>query len=258
MSRKTEIQDVTFLIPVRLDSIVRLENLLMVVDFLHTHFNTHIHILEAGSYNNRIMGHLLPKEVKFNFIEDFDPVFFRTRYINKLVEDCQTPLLAVWDSDVIVPPQQLTDSVTLLRQNKAHFVYPYEEKFLDTSEIIRELYLKKRDIKILTSNSGKMKSLYLPNPLGGGFLADRKSYMETGGENEFFYGWGREDGDRRNRWCTLGYTIKRISGPLFHFTHERGINSSFHASDQDELKMSEIYRIYAMSKKELKEEINSW
>lgn len=260
MAAKINLDDVTFLIPVRFDSVVRLENLIMVIDFLTTHFDTHIHILEAADYNNRLLERLMPQKqnVSVRFIEDHDPVFHRTRYINLLVNDCQTPLLAVWDTDVIVPPDQIVQSVECLRKQEAGFVYPYEEKFLETSELLRELYLETRDLNLLMNNMGKMAQLYLPNPVGGGFFANRSVYVESGIENELFYGWGREDGDRLNRWKILGYQLKRISGPLFHLTHERGLNSKFHTNEQDHIKMSEIFRIAAMSKRELEEEIKSW
>lgn len=258
MGDKTSITDVTFLIPVRVDSMVRLENLLMVVDFLLTHFSTRIHILEATSYNNGILRTLLPSDVQLTFIEDCDPVFHRTKYINVLVSQCQTPYLAVWDTDVIVPPEQIVESVAYLREEKADFVYPYEKKFLDTTFILRELYLKTRDLKLLKKHAGKMPKLYLPNPVGGAFFADKDAYSNSGMENEHFYGWGREDGDRINRWEILGYTVRRVSGPLFHFTHERGVNSSFHSEDQDSIKMSEIFRVISMSRDELKDEIDTW
>jgi predicted glycosyltransferase involved in capsule biosynthesis len=258
MAAKINLDDVTFLIPLRIDTVVRLENLVMVVDFMMDHFNTHIHIVEAADYNNRFLNRLLPKEISVRFIEDHDPVFHRTKYINMLVSNCQTPLLAVWDTDVIVPPEQIVQSVECLRQQEAHFVYPYEEKFLETSDVLRELYLKTRNLNLFMNNIGKMRELYLPNPVGGGFFANRTAYIESGMENEHFYGWGREDGDRLNRWEILGYQIKRIPGPLFHLTHERGFNSSFHSSEQNHIKMSEIHRIASMSEKELKEEINNW
>lgn len=260
MAAKINLDDVTFLIPVRFDSLVRLENLIAVIDFLTTHFDTHIQILEAADYNNHLLERLLQQKqnVSIRFIEDHDPVFHRTRYINFLVKNCQTPLLAVWDTDVIVPPIQIVQSAEYLRKQEAHFVYPYEEKFLETSIILRELFLKTRNLNLLMNNMGKMTELYLPNPVGGGFFANRSAYMDSGIENYHFYGWGREDGDRLNRWEIMGYQHKRVSGPLFHLTHERGLNSKFHTDEQNQIKMSEIQRIAAMSKDELKEEVKSW
>jgi hypothetical protein len=258
MGDKINIDDVTFLIPARIDSIVRLENIMLVTDFLWTHFETSIHLLEATSYNNRVLERLLPSGVNITFVEDHDPVFHRTKYINQLVAKAKTPYLAIWDTDVVVPPDQIVQSVDLLRNEEADFVYPYEEKFLDTSPILRELYIKNRDLRLLKEYAGKMKELYSPNPVGGGFLAEKEAYINSGMENEYYYGWGREDGDRLNRWEILDFTVERIAGPLFHLTHERGENSTFHSEEQKNIKISEIYRVASMSKKELAEEVRSW
>src|SRR5699024_4336008 len=223
-----------------------------------THFETSIHLLEATDYNNKVLERLLSSGVNITFVEDNDPIFHRTKYINELVEKSETAYLAIWDTDVIVSPDQLSQSVNLLRNEEADFVYPYKEKFLDTNTILRELYIKSRDLNLLKEHTGKMKELYSPTPVGGGFLAEREAYITSGMENEYFYGWGREDGDRLNRWEILDYAVERIAGPLFHLTHERGENSTFHSEEQSNIKISELYRLASMSENELMEEINSW
>ena len=43
-------------------------------------------------------------------------------------------------------------------------------------------------------------------------------------ENEDFYGWGLEDGERHYRWLSFGYRIYRSEGCLFHLSHPRDQN----------------------------------
>ncbi len=255
---KTDLKDFTFIIPLRIDTVKRLENTLVIVDFLLTNFNTHIKILEASGRDTGILRKLLPDEVTHCFKEDFDVIFHRTKYINELASSCETPFISLWDTDVIVPIGQIVETIKLLRNREADFVSPFQDKFLDTSFILRDLYIHTRDITTLEKHQGKMKGLYNPNPVGGVFFAHRESYIQSGMENEKFYGWGREDGDRVNRWKILGYVYKRIPGPLFHLSHERGINSTFHSSNQDDLKMAELVRSSSMSKTELEGEIKKW
>lgn len=251
-------KDVTFLIRIRVDSMDRLENLLMVVDFIRSYFDSYIHVMETAKYNNHILEKLLQEEVTFTFAEDYDSIYHYTKYMNQMVKNCDTPFIAVWEADVVVPIEQMAQSINLLRKDEADFVSPYKEKAFDTTRILRELYFKTQDINLLQENKGKMIEMYSPNPVGGGFLANREKYIEAGMENEKFYGWGREDGERINRWKILGYRYKRVNGPLFHLTHERGINSRFHSSKQDDIKASEVFRLYAMSKEEMLNEINQW
>lgn len=258
MIEKSNLNDVSFLFVIKADAIIRLENLFAVVEFLSSNFNTHILVLEAGKYNNNIVSRNLADLANYIFIEDYDPIFYRTHYINLLVNKCKTPYLAVWDTDVIIPQNQIVESINLLRNDEAEFVYPYELNFLDTTEIIREYYMKEKNITVLQSNEDKMIKMYKPNPSGGCFFAKRDSYIESGIENKNFYGWGVEDGERIGRWISLGYRYKRVPGSLYHLTHKRGINSTIHNKNQGNIKRSEINRIWAMSKKELQAEVKKW
>ena len=240
---KQNLMDVTFLFLVRLDTIDRLENILASTQFISSNFETNIRVSEYSSCNNGLLEKLLDKNIRYSFQEDHDPILFRTKFINQMTRSVETPFVAVWDADVIMSVGQVVMAVELLRNNEADFVYPYEKQALDTSLILRRLYLLDRKIQVLEQNVKKMKEMYSPNPLGGAFLANLKAYKESGLENENFYGWGLEDGERYYRWENLGYKIQRVPGPLFHLSHGRGINSTFHNGDQQLLKRKEIIGI---------------
>ena len=233
------LQKLTIIIPCRIDTIQRQENLLVNIRYLRN-FETDISIIEADSYDNQLLKTLVNQRIDFHFIYDYDPIFYRTHYINKIVKEIQTPYVGVWDTDVICPIDQLNKAIEVLQNNEADFVYPYDKFFLDTSPILRKLYIRTGDINFLLKNMKKMKEMYPPNPLGGAFLANMKAYRDSGFENENFYGWGLEDGERYHRWEKLGYRIKRIPGPLFHLSHGRGLNSTFHDADQNITKRREL------------------
>ncbi len=259
MKSKKSLKDVTFLVRVKIDSMDRLENLLMVIDFLTTHFETNIHVLEVGNYNNNIIRELLPEDISVSFIEDFDPVYHQTRYLNVMAKNTKTLYLSVWDADVIVHPEQISQSVDLLRKDKFDFVSPYKGIALDTTGIIKELYFKKRDIDILIENKNKMALTRYPNlSVGGGIFAKTEAYIHAGMENEYFYGWGGEDEERILRWVILGYRFTRLEGILFHFTHKRGLNSRYYSDSREDNALLEVFRILSMSENELKNEIKSW
>ncbi|WP_192349830.1 galactosyltransferase-related protein [Algoriphagus sp. Y33] len=255
---KINLNDFTFLIPLRIDTVNRLENTLVTIEYILSNFDTQVSVLEASGRNTGLLSKLLPQEVNYVFIEDMDTVFHRTRYINQMVKLVDNDYIIVWDTDIIIPVNQLNQSVDVLRKKEADFVTPYKGKFLDTSEALRDLYIQTRDIEVLKIHQGKMKALYTPDPVGGAFLAHRQTYIASGMENEKFYGWGREDGDRVNRWNILEYKHQHVEGILYHLTHERGVNSTFHSPNQDSRKMTEIHRSIAMSKDELLEEIKKW
>lgn len=68
-------RDLTVLIPVRVDSLVRLENVLAVIRYLYRYFDVNLMVLEADRYDNGILRSLLPKDVAYIFVPDTDPVF---------------------------------------------------------------------------------------------------------------------------------------------------------------------------------------
>lgn len=234
------LKHLTFLLLVRLDTISRLENILAVTEYITLNFEAPVFVLESAPFNNGILKKLLNKKVHYSFQEDQDPILYRTKFLNQMTMNVGTPYITIWDTDVIAPINQVLDAINLLKTGVADFVYPYEKQFLDTSTILRKLYIQDRRIEIFEQNMKKMIEMYSPNPLGGAFLANLNSYKDAGLENENFYGWGLEDGERFYRWANLGYKIKRIPGPLFHLTHERGLNSTFQNPDQQLIKRKEI------------------
>ena len=237
--KKINLIDVSFLVLVRIESIERIENLMAVIDFLIKHFDTNITVWECSSYNNKLLSKLLNKKICYRFIKDNDTILYRTRYLNQMVMESNTPILSIWDSDVISPTRQIEEAVELLRKHEADFVYPYSRLFLDTSDIIRKMFFESRKIQVLLKSRDKMKILYPPNPVGGAFFCNRSKYIESGMENERFYGWGIEDGERYVRFHAMKYKVKRIEGPLFHLSHPRGLNSNIQHPDQRLIKLRE-------------------
>lgn len=228
---KNDLTDMTFLIPLRIDSIVRLENMLMSIRFLLRNFDTNITVLQVAAYENGIVPLLLDKKIKYRFIEDYDMVFYRTKYLNIMTRDADTKYVGIWDTDVVIPKEQIADAVQKLRQGY-DIAYPYDGHFYDTTSIIREQFLKSGNIKLLKINQSKMGLIYGPQMKGGAMFVNREAYIAAGMENEKFYGWGPEDFERYERWKILDYSIYQAEGSLYHLTHSRGSNSSFRSKGQ--------------------------
>ncbi len=219
-----DLTDVSFLFPVRIDSVVRLENLLAAVDCIVSRFNTNVYVLEAAPRNNGVLQRMLPDGVGYTFVSDDDPIFHRTRYINMLAARAYTPILAVWDADAILLPGQIDKAAEALRLGRADIAFPYNGYFFDTTTIIRDVFLKHNDLRVLVENRSKMLLPYGTDMGGGAFMISRDAFLKAMGEDEAFYGWGPEDWNRIEKWKALGLRMERIDGPLFHLTHPRDIN----------------------------------
>ena len=248
---KTNLEDLTFLMPLKVDTVIRIENLLEVVRYLQRNFQTHIEVLEVGSRDNGLLRKLLNREVKYTFMEDKDPVFHRTKYRNMMAKAVETPFLAIWDVDVLVDKSQIIDTMEKLRKNETDMAYPFDGRFYDTSEIIRSLYLRKPQMKILHRNRERMMLIYGENHRGGAFLANTRKYRLSGMENENFYGWGPEDYERYNRWNNMQFRVYNSPGGMYHLSHPRDLNGQYNSVRQMNLSNSERMKALKSSLSEL-------
>ncbi|OJU47702.1 MAG: hypothetical protein BGN96_05805 [Bacteroidales bacterium 45-6] len=248
---REKLSDVTFIIPIRLETVVRLENLLLSIKYIQKYFSTNILVLEAAEYNNGFIKKLVGKQVKYHFEEDRDSVFYRTKYLNLMTDMATSAYLAIWDSDVIIPKEQIIYAIKKLRDNTVDMIYPYDGHFYDTSDPIRELYIKTKNEKVLFRNVLKMDLPYGSNMVGGAFMVNKNSYIESGKENEDFYGWGPEDGERFFRWRNIGMRVEHGIGNLYHLSHPRGMNSGFRSENQRSHTLKELSRMEQSSKEEI-------
>lgn len=218
-------KELTFILPIRIDSMIRLENLLGVLYFLKS-TSAKIIIIEASKWNGCEVRKMIPRsrDLRFIHIDDNDPVFYRPHFINVALEEVETKIVSVWDADVLVDKRQLLASYEAILSEEYDFSFPYGGLFLNTDDAFREEYLRRHDVRLLLKYKHYFNYLYGRNFVGGGFLINSDKYRSAGGENEKFYGWGPEDLDRVQRWEAHGYKVHRSEGPMFHLCHPRDIN----------------------------------
>lgn len=247
---KYDLLDLTFVIPVRIDSLEREENIKMCLKFLNECFITNILVLEAD---------VRPKlEIKRNdelkkiFVEDFDLVFHRTKYINIMIELTSTNYVAVWDTDVLISPSQLLRTVERLRESNIDFILPYDGRFLNIPTGNKLIWYKTIVNDTYGSHFIGLTSINGNRSLGGAYLVKRSSYTQAGMENENFYGWGLEAVERVKRLEILGHKVERIDGPLFHLDHLRGRNSGYSSSQLELMGRRELQKVCSMTPVQLK------
>lgn len=190
-------------------------------------FDTHVYVLEASQYDNGVLRSVLGRKVVYRFVKDNDPVLYKTSYFNRMAQSVTTPYLAIWDADIAPDRKAIVETVGMLRQNRADAAYPYNGLCYDVPDIIRRLYIRGTDFRILRRNMEKMNPLYEFRLYGGAVFVSKDRYMDAGMENEAYYGWGNDDFDRYARFCESGLTIYRSDNPLFHLYHPRGENSQY-------------------------------
>lgn len=253
-NNKIDLTDVSFLIPVRIDSQERMENLTMVMEFIKTHFDTNIIVLEADQ-KEQVHHSCIDKKI---FIEDLDPVFYRTKYLNRMTRDSLTSFLAIWDTDVLLNPLQIKESVDLLRSDEADMVFPYDGNFYNTPPLLVEMYKCIKKMEVFEENIGKIYLMHGNQSVGGAFLVNKNKYCEAGMENENFYGWGPEDYERVKRWEIFECKTRRVQGPAFQLYYPRFENSRYFNPTSKKNSHKEYLKICKMTAEDLKLYINSF
>jgi len=253
---RISLKDVSFLIPVMIDSDDRLKNIYTVINYLKKNFDTNILVWEYGS-KQCISYKLLPEGVQLFFEYGLQKEFYRTKVNNKLIEKAVTPFIAIYDTDVILPSLQIIESINLLRDKHADMVYPYDGTFLNMDSLSASIFSKFLEDGFLVQNLEKFITTS-KRSFGGCVFLNKKKYCKAGCENVAFTSWGPEDIERYNRMKILGYVIKRVDGPLFHMHHERNLNSGYLPGEARLVFMKEYMNIFNMKKKELQAYVSKW
>ena len=183
-------------------------------------------------------------------------VFHRTRMLNEMALAAQTPFIANWDADVILPTAQILAAAEALRAG-ADMVYPYDGRF---GRMNRDAWWPRvqgaRDIGIVRDTPLKGRD---PdhNSVGGAVMWNKDSFIDAGMENENFISFSPEDCERHDRAKILGYDIRRVRGTLFHMNHFVGINST-PSNPYFKKGSEEIEKIRKMDGRALRAYIDTW
>jgi hypothetical protein len=222
-----DLTDITFIIPVRIDSSDRLRNLTTSVAYLKKYTNTHIHIIEQDVKPK--VPEELALSVEYTFLMSNDPLFYKTLCINDAFKYTTTKYIGVYDADVLLKLNQLALLIKELKSGTS-VVYPYDGTFLDVPEVLLEDVLSSLSVESV-DDSKCSKGLGLPEitpdrqSFGGAVFFERSAFIKGGMANQHLVSYGPEDAEFYVRFRKLGYKIARIPGPVYHLHHSRGLNS---------------------------------
>jgi hypothetical protein len=235
--KKINLSNCTFIIPVRIDSNDRTRNLITVLCFLLSHFNTKIILKEVAS-QPLVDEYILPQVKEFldDDLRDFtylfeksdDSEFHRMKIINEILDQVETDVAVNYDSDVLLKPEIYEKSVNLILNEKYDIIYPYgfgeyQKQIYANDELVSDFLNNDFDFSILETR----EKIYM-SQFGHVQFIKTKSYIDAGMENENFISWSPEDKERYFRFNKLGYKIGRIdSAFVYHLEHYRGQNSWF-------------------------------
>lgn len=253
---RINLKDVSFLVLIRIDSPDRLENLYAITSYLAKWFATNIILLEAD-IESKIDKSLLPFEVEYHFIKDESPILYLTKYKNSLLSKTITPFISMYDVDAVLPVNQITKAIDVLRKGTYAIVSPYSGNFVSVDRLLKAMFTKLCDPEIFETNKNKFCT-GTTRSFGGAVFINREIYLQAGMENLNLTGWGPDDIERVKRMEILGYPVKRIPGNLYHLPHERGRNSSYQNGKEHDIHICEYLNICSMRRPELENYIKTW
>lgn len=247
--------DLTFVIPIRIDSEERMRNLRYVVKYLNN-LNCKIIILEADFEQKVIEKDFECANLEYHYIRDNNKCFYRTHYINQLLKMAKTKVVSVWDADLIVAKEQIFEAYYNIVEKNCLMTYPYNGDFVFMNPNMTNRFIERNNC---TYYSDTKFDYVEKNFCGGAFFVNRENYLSCGGENERFVGWGPEDVERLKRITILGEDVKwTTSGRAYHLFHPRNRNSTFYNRTKKCNAEAELIKVCSMDKVELCEYIKNW
>ena len=105
-----DLSNVTFIIPLRIDSDDRLRNIILSTSFLLSKFDCKVIIKESDDMSKfdtwarpLIESIVDTKNLTYIFEENYDEHFHRTRLLNEMILETTTDIVVNYDSDIILP-----------------------------------------------------------------------------------------------------------------------------------------------------------
>lgn len=247
-----DLSNVTVMIPVRIDSKDRIDNLNLTIDYILGNYKTNVMVFESSAERE----YFTDKNIIYKHIRDCNDNFHRTAILNMMIEESSTDVVINYDADVLLYSKAYLASYKAIDKGICEVAYPYNGMFLALDRNYHYM-IKECGYAVENMPIDKITTVAHSGSVGGAFMALKSTYKKYGGENENFRAWGYEDNERMHRFTTLHGDIPRANTPLIHLEHWRGHNSSFSNSYIEDSKR-EFAKVGSMDKQALLSYISEW
>jgi len=210
----------TFIIPVKLDSSQRFQNIEITLRYLLKHTDSNIIITECDNEQKLFLPELKNSRINYNFVKSNNNEFHRTKLINNMLSVVKTNFVSNYDVDVLLPASAYKKCEDLLLTNNADVVYPYgfecfdQRKIFDDTEGI-ELFKSTLNLDDLKMDSRSIHFCRYGHIQYFKTDVYKKGYME----NENYKHWCPEDEERGIRFKKLGYNVVWFRSLIYHQEH---------------------------------------
>jgi hypothetical protein len=228
--------DLTYILPTRIESEDRLKNIITSVTYLLKNFPEAKVIVKEVSERSTFKFRALPEikkyvsidNLQYVFEESNEPLFHKTRILNDLILMAKTKVVCSHDVDVIYPVSSHRQAYQTIIENQADVIYPYgcgvyQYQVDYPLEIFQSFLESGFDMNIIQTRCRTESST-----IGWTQFYSREKVISGGMWNENFLSWGAEDCEFYFRFNALGYRVGRVNDWIWHFEHSRTHNSHYH------------------------------
>tara|TARA_B100000927_G_scaffold23766_1_gene17915 strand:- start:466 stop:1386 length:921 start_codon:yes stop_codon:yes gene_type:complete len=238
-----DLSDCTFIIPLRIESRDRMRNAITTLIYLLRNFKTNVIVKEVDKesiFKESVQPALEAALKDFQleglthiFEQSDEYTFHRTKIINDMLWMVETPYVANYDIDILLPKTSYAYALNLLKngfdKDDEHIlprcVYPYgrgqfQAQITASDEEVSNFMNEEFNFEVFKN--------WRAYDAKFGFVQffHTETYKKFGGENEGFIAYGYEDDERHFRFHTLS-TVVRMNERIFHLEHSRSKNSWF-------------------------------
>lgn len=225
--------DLTFLIPIRIETEDRLRNVISSVSYLLRNIPAKVIVKEVSNHPTfrfralpEIRKYANTDNLTFLFEENNDPFFCKSKVLNDLLVESDTKVVANYDADCILPISSYHQAYSAINDDQVDVVYPYGcgvyQWRAEYNPEVYEEFVQSLDTSVLD----KKKVLY-NSTIGWVQFVNRQKYIQSYMMNENFISWGCEDSEFYYRMSFLENRIARIDNYVYHLEHSRTFNSWF-------------------------------
>jgi hypothetical protein len=228
--------DITYIIPTRIETDDRLRNIVTSVSYLLKNFPEAKVIVKEVDKQSVFKEQALPvieniadiKNLRHIFEKSNDDLFHKTRILNDLILEADTTVVASHDVDVVYPVNSHQIAYNAILNGSCDVIYPYgcgvyQYQVTYPVETFEKFLESGFDMQVIMPNCRTEAST-----IGWTQFYNREKVIEGYMWNENFLSWGAEDCEFYYRFNALGYNVGRVNGPLWHFEHGRTHNSHYH------------------------------
>ena len=244
--RRFDLDKTTFIIPLRIETDDRMRNIITTLIYLTRNFNTKIIVKEVDkeSVYEREVVPLLEQALEPDMLASIHHIFeqsdeftfHRTKILNDMLWMVDTPVVANYDSDIILPLETYINATNMISKGWVHpdaegskpvkVIYPYGygnyqwQCHVGDNEVTNFIN-SGFNFEYFNGHMRQWDAKY-------GFCQffDTEEYKRLGGENENFIAYGYEDDERHMRFNLLS-SVGRIHEYVYHLEHGRTKNSWF-------------------------------